>query len=96
MSLKESNASNTGSSESEYDEVKTTLLYHNLRDNFQQVGSQLKKYSEIIQDLSKDMDDINKSMATLQEHSLAAKNQAAIGETTTQQKEMATILPVSQ
>lgn len=56
----------------------------------------MKKYSEIIQDLSKDMDDINKSMATLQEHSLAAKNQAAIGETTTQQKEMATILPVSQ
>jgi uncharacterized protein YukE len=37
--------------------------------NFQQVASQMKKYSKILRDLSKDMDDINKSMGEVQEHS---------------------------
>lgn len=56
----------------------------------------MKKYSEILQDLSKDMDDINKSMVALQEHSLVTKNEALTGETVTQQKETATVLSTSQ
>jgi hypothetical protein len=38
--------------------------------NVQQIAVQMKNYSEILQDLAKDMDNVSKSMAAVQEHSL--------------------------
>jgi uncharacterized protein YukE len=73
--------------------VHGSLIYF---QNFQQIASQMKKYSGILQDLSKDMDDINKNMVALQEHSLATKSEALTGETVTQQKKTATVFTISQ
>jgi hypothetical protein len=42
--------------------------------NVQQIAVQMKNYSEILQDLAKDMDNISKSMAAVQEHSLNTRN----------------------
>jgi uncharacterized protein YukE len=42
--------------------------------NVQQIAIQMKNYSEILQDLAKDMDNISKSMAAVQEHSLNTCN----------------------
>jgi hypothetical protein len=35
---------------------------------------QMKNYSEILQELAKDMDNVSKSMAAVQEHSLNTKD----------------------
>jgi hypothetical protein len=45
-----------------------------LFQNVQQIAIQMKNYSEMLQDLAKDMDNVSKSMAAVQEHSLGTKN----------------------
>jgi hypothetical protein len=42
--------------------------------NVQQIAVQMKNYSEILQELAKDMDNVSKSMAAVQEHSLNTKD----------------------
>ncbi|PNF43680.1 hypothetical protein B7P43_G15148 [Cryptotermes secundus] len=74
MSLKENEASTISSGDNEYDENKTEMLYHTLKQNVQQIAVQMKNYSEILQDLAKDMDNVSKSMAAVQEHSLNTRN----------------------
>jgi ABC-type sugar transport system permease subunit len=42
--------------------------------NVQQIAVQMKNYSEILQDIAKDMDNVSKSMASFQEHFRNTRN----------------------
>jgi hypothetical protein len=54
--------------------------------NVQQVASNMKKCSAILQDLAKDMDDVNKRITVVQEHSFVTKNSTSPEEATSQDK----------